>query len=169
MEFRKATLSDANSILEIIRQAQAFLKSQGINQWQNNYPTMETIQKDIRDQIGYVLVKDGIILGTVAVSFDGEKTYDKIYEGEWKTNQPFAVVHRIAVREEYKGQGLSSFILNQIEAMCMERGVYSIKVDTHEENYSMQKSLQKCGFEYCGVIYLADQSKRIAFEKVLNK
>lgn len=169
MEFRKATLSDANSILEIIRQAQAFLKSQGVNQWQNNYPTMETIQKDIRDQIGYVLVKDGIILGTVAVSFDGEKTYDKIYEGEWKTNQPFAVVHRIAVREEYKGQGLSSFILNQIEAMCRERGVYSIKVDTHEENYSMQKSLQKCGFEYCGVIYLADQSKRIAFEKVLNK
>lgn len=168
MEFRKATLSDTSSILEIIRQAQAYLKSQGINQWQNNYPTMETIRKDIENQNSYVLIKDGFILGTVAVSFDGEKTYEKIYEGEWKTNQPYAVVHRIALREEYKGQGLSSVIMDRIEAMCRERGVYSIKVDTHEENLSMQRSLQKCGFEYCGVIYLTDYSKRIAFEKVLN-
>jgi len=169
MEFRKATLSDANCILEIIRQAQAYLKSQGINQWQNNYPNLETIQKDIQEQIGYVLVKDGIVLGTVAVSFDGEKNYDQIYQGEWKSNQAYAVVHRIAVREEYKGQGLSSIIMDRIEEMCRERGVYSIKIDTHEENQSMQNFLKKSGFEYCGIIYLTDQSKRIAFEKILDK
>ncbi|NLP33917.1 MAG: GNAT family N-acetyltransferase [Clostridiales bacterium] len=167
MEFRKSTLADADGILEIIRQAQAYLKSQEIDQWQNNYPDMETIKKDIQDQIGYVLVKDGVILGTVAVSFDGEKTYNRIYEGDWKSNGPYAVVHRIAVREEYKGQGVSSIILDQVERMCMERRVYSIKIDTHEENQSMQKFLYKYGFEYCGVIYLEDQSKRIAFEKII--
>ncbi|HCM13474.1 MAG TPA: GNAT family N-acetyltransferase, partial [Lachnospiraceae bacterium] len=35
MEFRKATMADADGILKIIRQAQAYLKSRGIDQWQN--------------------------------------------------------------------------------------------------------------------------------------
>lgn len=168
MEFRKSTLEDAEGILEIIRQAQAYLKRQGIDQWQNNYPNLETVKKDIQDQNGYVLEDNGILLGTVAVSFDGEKTYDVIYEGEWKSLQPYAVVHRIAVREEYKGQGLSSVMLDRIEEMCMARGVHSIKVDTHEKNGSMQKFLKKKGFAYCGVIYLTDHSKRIAFETVIT-
>lgn len=41
-----------------------------------------------------------------------------------------------------------------------------IKVDTHEENISMQKLLKKNNFKYCGIIYLEDKSKRIAFEKI---
>ena len=168
MEFRKATMADANGILKIIRQAQAYLKSQEIDQWQNNYPNLEAVQKDIQEQIGYVLVKDGFLLGTVAVSFDGERTYDRIYEGEWKSIQPYVVIHRIAVHEEYKGQGLSAVMLERIEEICLKRGVHSIKVDTHEENLSMQKFLEKNGFVYCGVIYLADHSKRIAFEKILD-
>ncbi|MBE5966261.1 MAG: GNAT family N-acetyltransferase [Lachnospiraceae bacterium] len=167
MEFRKATTADADGILKIIRQAQAYLKSRGIDQWQNNYPNLETIQKDIREQIGYVLVKDSLLLGTAAVSFDGESTYDRIYEGEWKSIWPYGVVHRIAVHEEYKGQGLSSVMLERVEEICLEKGVHSIKVDTHEENLSMQKLLEKNGFAYCGVIYLEDHSKRIAFEKIL--
>jgi RimJ/RimL family protein N-acetyltransferase len=58
-------------------------------------------------------------------------------------------------------------MLEQIEEICLERGVHSIKVDTHEENLSMQKLLEKNGFAYCGVIYLEDHSKRIGFEKIL--
>lgn len=33
----------------------------------------------------------------------------------------------------------------------------------------MQRSLIKNGFDYCGVIYLADGSKRVAFENVYNE
>ena len=47
----------------------------------------------------------------------------------------------------------------------MEKGVPSIKVDTHENNIPMQSLLKKNGFEYCGVVYLEDGGKRVAFEK----
>ena len=40
-------------------------------------------------------------------------------------------------------------------------------IDTHEDNQSMQKLLAKNQFSYCGIIYLSDGSKRLAFEKVL--
>ena len=168
MEFRKAVESDVNNIMNIIKQAQAYLKEQGINQWQDNYPNVETISNDIADKNSYVLLKDNNIVATAAVSFDGEKTYDSIYEGEWISNNEYAVIHRIAVDSNYKGLGLSSQIIKNVEQVCLNKGVNSIKVDTHEENISMQKLLKKNKFDYCGIIYLEDRSKRIAFEKILH-
>ncbi|ALB45760.1 MULTISPECIES: GNAT family N-acetyltransferase [Clostridium] len=167
MEFRKAFETDINDIMNIIKQAQSYFKEQGINQWQNNYPNSETIRNDIANKHSYILLKDNNIVATAAVSFDGEKTYDSIYEGEWITNSQYAVIHRIAVDNTYKGLGLSSKIIKNVEELCLSKGVHSIKIDTHEENISMQKLLKKNKFQYCGIIYLEDGNKRIAFERIL--
>ena len=46
MNFRKSTKSDVSKIMEIVKQAQEYFKSQGIDQWQNNYPNDEVINND---------------------------------------------------------------------------------------------------------------------------
>lgn len=167
MYFRKASDKDINRIMEIIKQAQNYLKANGINQWQDNYPNINIIEKDIDRGDGYVLLIDNEVVATLALSFEGEKTYEKIYEGKWITEKEFGVIHRIAVDNKYKGNKLSACILEQIEKLCMDRNIFSIKVDTHEKNESMKKMLINNGFIYCGVIYLENGSKRIAFEKIL--
>ena len=168
MEFRKAIEADTCGIMNIIRQAQDYFKKHVINQWQNNYPNSKTIENDIKNKNSYVLLKDNIIIGTVVASFDLDKNYESIYDGKWMSNHKYIVIHRLAVDSSYKGLGLSSVIINNIERISLNNGVYSIKVDTHKENLSMQKLLKKIGFQYCGIIYLEDKSERIAFEKVLE-
>lgn len=167
MEFRKAVETDVDSIMKIIKQAQDYFKEKGINQWQNNYPNVEVISNDVAEKNSYVLLKNNEVVATAVVSFKGEKTYESIYEGEWISNKEYAVVHRIAVDNNHKGLGLSSQIIKNVEELCIEKDVSSIKVDTHEENLSMQKLLRKNKFEHCGIIYLEDSSPRIAFEKIL--
>ena len=167
MDFRKAVKSDINRIMDIIKQAQDYFREKGIDQWQNNYPNYEVIRNDIEKGYGYVLLKEGKIIGTVAVSFDGEKTYDKIYDGKWISNLDYAVIHRLAIDSNYKGQGLASVIINNIEKICLTRNIHSIRIDTHEDNKSMQRLIDKNGFKYCGIIYLADGSKRLAYEKLI--
>jgi len=167
MDFRKAVKSDINRIMDIIKQAQDYFREKGIDQWQNNYPNYEVIRNDIEKGYGYVLLKEGKIIGTVAVSFDGEKTYDKIYDGKWISNLDYAVIHRLAIDSNYKGQGLASVIINNIEKICLTRNIHSIRIDTHEDNKSMQRLIEKNGFQYCGIIYLEDSSKRLAFEKLI--
>ena len=169
MEFRKAIEADLHSIINIINQAQSYFKERGIDQWQNNYPNSETVKNDIKNENGYVLLKDNIIIGTVVASFDLDKNYDSIYDGKWMSNHKYVVIHRLAVDSSYKGLGLSSVIINNIVKISLGNGIYSIKVDTHRENISMQKLLRKNGFQYCGIIYLGDKSERIAFEKVLDE
>lgn len=167
MQFRKSRVEDVSCIMSIINQAQYYLKSQNIDQWQNNYPDAETIHSDIKDEVSYVLVARDNIISTVVVSFEAEKTYEAIYNGRWLSDDKYAVLHRMAVEERYKGLGLAGEIINNIEEICLEKGVFSIRIDTHEENLSMQKFLKKNKFQYCGLIYLEDNSKRLAFEKII--
>lgn len=165
MNFRKSKKADVKSIMKIINQAQEYLKNQGIDQWQNNYPNEDVINTDISNGESYVLEKDGNIVATSVISFNKEKTYDVIHDGKWLTDGECAVIHRIAVDNTCKGLGVSHKIIEYAEEMCKEKDINSIKVDTHRENLSMQNMLKKNGFKYCGVIYLADGAERVAFEK----
>lgn len=166
MEFRKTIKKDVNNVMKIIKQAQDYFKSQGVDQWQNGYPNEETIENDIKNDESYVLEKDGEIVATTMLTFNGEPTYDSI-QGKWLSNDKYATIHRVAVDNTHKGKGLSSQIIKYVEKNCLDKGIHSIKVDTHEDNTSMQRLLEKNDFKYCGVIYLEDDSKRIAFEKLL--
>ena len=168
MKLTKASEHDIPQIMNIIKKAQNYFKENQINQWQNNYPNTQTIEQDIHNGYSYVLVEDETILATVSISFDGEKNYEKIEDGAWLTNGEYAVIHRLAVKNSQKGKGISSFIIKIIENMCLERGITSIKIDTHKQNTSMQKLLHKNNYQYCGIIYVADQSPRVAYEKVLT-
>lgn len=165
MILKKSVKSDIPRIMDIIKQAQAYFKEQNIDQWQNGYPNEEVINNDIEKEQSYIMIKDNEILATTVISFQKELSYKNIVNGKWLTNEDYGVIHRIAVDNNYKGLGISNKIIKCAEEICLEKGIHSIKVDTHEKNISMQNLLKKNGFKYCGIIYLADGAERIAFEK----
>lgn len=167
--FKLAKAEDGNAILSIIQDAQTYLKTQGIDQWQNNYPNIETINRDIQDNNSYILMEDNVIVGTTALIFGIDPTYNVIHKGRWITNGAYAVIHRIAINLDYHGLGLGTEIIKHAESVCRNKDINSIRVDTHKENKVMQTVLIKNGFVYCGIIYLADGNERMAFEKVLNE
>ena len=164
---RLAQAEDKDSILEIIEGAQAYFKEAGIDQWQNGYPNRETIEEDIKLKKAYVLVENEKVIATAYLSFNDESTYDVIYEGEWISAASYAVIHRVGVASTYKGNGIAGILFEKLTPLCKEKGAKSIKIDTHEDNKSMQRFLEKHGFKYCGIIYLEDGHKRFAYEKLL--
>lgn len=167
-EFRLAKVEDVSAIMAIIQEAQVYLKIQGIDQWQNNYPNIETINRDIESKNSYILLQDNVIVGTLAVIFENDPTYKTIYEGKWINDQEYGVIHRIAIGQDHHGLGLGSQIIKYVELMCKNRNINSIKIDTHKENKAMQTLLIKNEFAYCGIVYLEDGSERRAFQKVLS-
>lgn len=168
MILRNSNKEDLNTIMKIIDEGKEALKNNNVNQWQNGYPNEETVINDINKNESYVLEYNGEIIGTLALSFNGEKTYDKIYEGKWLSENKYAVMHRIAVSKVKGIKNIGSELLKESEAICISRGIKNIKIDTHEENIAMQRLLQKNNYKYCGIIYLLDGNKRIAFEKELQ-
>lgn len=167
IKFLKAEKSDISEIMDIIKVAQKDLKEKGIDQWQNNYPNEEVIEDDIEKNNSYILKKEKNIIGTLALIFDKEETYEKIYEGDWLSYDKYAVIHRIAIDFKYRGTGLASEFLREIEKLVLSKEIYSVKVDTHRNNIVMRNFLMKNGYRECGIIYLYDGAERIAYEKIL--
>lgn len=165
MKLRKSKKNDLERIMEMIRQAQDYFKSNNIDQWQNNYPNNEVIINDIEKGYSYVLERNGEIVASTAVSFNNEENYNKIYKGNWLTNEDYTVIHRGVVDMDFKGKGLFSIVIKEVEKISLSKGIHSIKIDTHKDNLAMQKLIKKNNFKYCGIIYLKDGNERIAFEK----
>jgi len=168
MELRLSEIKDIENIIKIINKGKEKLKNENIDQWQGEYPNKDVIMEDIEKGYSYVLELDGEIIGTAAVSLDGEETYNKIYEGKWISEEPYGVVHRFCVNLDLKLERKGSKLFNKIEELLVTKGIKSIKIDTHEENKSMRKTLLNNGFIYCGIIYVNNGEKRVAYEKIIS-
>lgn len=164
-QFRKATETDVPLIWEILQQAIARRKADGSTQWQNGYPNPETVYNDIAKGVGFVLADGETIIAYSAVLINDEPAYDAI-DGQWLSNSDFVVVHRVAISEDYLGQGLVQKMFGYFEDFALQNNIHSVKVDTNFDNLPMLRIMEKLGYTYCGEV-LINGGPRKAFEKVL--
>lgn len=167
MKIRHTNMSDLPIVMDFIHQAQNYFKEHGIDQWQDGYPNNESILLDIEKNHSYVLEDHGII-ASMYFAIEDDPCYKEI-DGQWLTHTAYAIIHRIVVSEKHKGKNIASYLLQYAIDQCTHKNIQSIRIDTHQDNLSMQKFLSKHGFEYCGIITLESGAKRLAFEKILNK
>ena len=162
MLLRKAKIEEANTSYQCIENARAYHNSMGFVQWHPGYPTLQTIEKDIEAGIGYVFTEDNQVCGYCCIIIGDEPAYHVI-DGAWKTDRPYAVVHRMAFSQNARGKGLSGNAITLIKNFCMENGIEAIRVDTQDENKVMQHILAREGFEYCGLVTF-DGGPKLAYE-----
>ena len=167
MIVEKAEEKDIPDIMKIIDQAKQWFRDHGIDQWQNGYPVASDIEEDIRNQGSYVIRKDDRIIGTCFIKQIVEPTYAVIEDGHWLNDKPYIVIHRTAVDSSCKGKGYASLYVEKSEELARKEGIHNLRADTHADNHSMQRLLEKNGFVRCGVIHIRDGSLRTAYQKVL--
>ena len=164
-DFKKAAIADSSEIWDILQHAIIRRKNDGSNQWQDGYPNLEVINKDIENGIGYVLTQGQNTIGYCAILINDEPEYQKI-EGKWLTNVDFVAFHRVAIAEKYLGKNLSKKIIEFIEDFARKNNIASLKADTNHDNFAMMKIFEKSGFTFCGIVHFRGSPRR-AYEKVL--
>ncbi len=169
MEFRKTNSKEVEEVLKIYKDSSDSLKSENVDQWQEEGPGKKSLLTDMEMEYSYVLADDTGVKGTTALIFDGEVTYDLIFNGNWINEEEYCTIHRFAVSVEDRSKGIASKMMEEIEVLCMNSGVYNIKVDTHEDNFKMRNFLEKNNFVYCGKIFLQNGDLRVAYQKVINE
>ena len=153
----KAALpEDLDAICRIMVQARAQLRGLGLDQWQNGYPNREVWQEDIRLGRAYAAWEDGRIVGAFAFLTEVDPAYEAI-DGEWLTGKlpAYASVHRVCVADGMKGKGIAGQMFAGAGKLAVQRGLPSVRIDTHPGNVPMQHAILKNGFTYCGRVWLA--------------
>ena len=162
MEIRKCTMSDLFRVMTIYESARAFMRDTGnASQWGGTYPGKELISDDIANGRLYTVARGDELLAVFYFNVGEDPTYKEIYEGGWKSDAPYGVIHRIAVAENAHGMGLSRLCFDYCYEQCG-----NLRIDTHRDNIPMQRALAKSGFEYCGIIYLSGTEERLAYQKI---
>ena len=159
MIIRKTKEADLSAIGEIYEGAKRFMRECGNpNQWNGSRPSAESAREDMERGVGYVCEDDGRILAVFMFSTEPDPTYAEIYDGAWLSDAPYGVIHRIAVARH--GLGIAGLCFDYCFRACG-----NLRIDTHRDNRVMQRALEKSGFTYCGIIYLASGDERLAYQK----
>ena len=99
-----------------------------------------------------------------AIQENREKNIAQIQVTEIETEGPLPSPYILRGYDEIS-PGAAKIIID--EGLKLYPKKPSIRMDTHDDNLSMQRFLIKYGFEYCGTIYLENKETRRAYEKIL--
>ncbi len=160
-KMRKARPGDLDNIMALYDIGRQTMRSTGnTEQWVNGYPYRSMIEEDIRLGRSYVYEEGGVLQAVLALIWGEDPTYAHI-DGRWLSDTtPYGTVHRIATRGDVPGLG--SWCIQWCLELCG-----SVRIDTHEDNVPMRKTLEKLGFSYCGTILCDDGTPRRAYQKDL--
>lgn len=159
MKIRKTEWEELKMILPLYEKARAFMAAQGNpHQWGTSRPAVSQIEEDVRQKNSYVCEHEGRIVATFYFGPGPDPTYQVIESGQWLSDHPYSVVHRITSDGSVKGA--ASYCLQ----WALEQSG-NVRIDTHRDNIVMQNLLKKNGFTYCGIIYLEDGDERLAYQK----
>lgn len=159
----RANISDLDTIMDIVRDAQAALRELGIDQWQDGYPSAEVIRGDIESGVGYVYVEDDKVAGYAAIVLTGEVAYKQIDAHEWATDEGYVVVHRLCVGKEFTRRGVALSLMRRAKELAVEAGYGGFRIDTHSGNVRMLSMMDRLGFEYRGIIHY-ESGERLAYD-----
>lgn len=162
---RLAKEEDLIRILEIYKIARNFMKENGNpTQWGEHFPSKELLEEDIEKQHLYVITNEvneddteESIHGVFAFIVGEDETYKIIEDGAWISREIYGTIHRLA------SSGAKGGIFKECIDFCKKQ-INHLRVDTHHDNKKMQYLISKHGFKECGIIYVKDGSRRIAYE-----
>lgn len=173
VQCRCADSNDIPQIMEIVEYAKKSLKKHKVDQWQGDYPRESDYSEDIKAGRCFVITSGGIIGAVFSIGFEHETDYDGITDGKWSSNAEYGTIHRAAVAKEFRGTGLSAYIIKNAVDICENNNIRYLRSDTHKKNKAMQNLLRENGFKYRGNITVSSEpghdAERQAFERKIKK
>ena len=164
-------IADSSHLTEIIRISLACRKkmnAEGIFQWNEDYPTENEFEDDIKNKELHILKPKGNIIGTITFG----KTKDEVYKDvRWIVEDGNSFyVHRLMIDPNYQGQGYAKQLMQFVEQKAFDKKLWSIRLDTFSKNRSNQQLYQDLGYVRLPYsVYFPSQSKDpfYCYEKVL--
>ena len=165
---RKAEVNDIPQIKKITEACAKHMIAAGIYQWNENYPSLEVLTKDVTAKTVYVYLDQKEIIATVMFSMEMDDFYTEV---NWLTpNTKQLYVHRLAVHPASQGHGIARRLMDFGEAIAKENHCLSVRLDTFSQNPRNNRFYQARQYQQVGQVFFAQKSEFpfYCYEKVLS-
>ncbi len=161
--FRRARATDFGAVCRLFDDAVAALHRQGIDQWDDVYPSRRLLRSDIRKRHMYLLTMDGEIVSAVVINKALHPLYDM---ATWSPGR-FRIVHRLCVDPAKQARGIGEKTMRHVEQLLAGKGVHCIRLDAFMENPMAMRLYGSLGYVQTGAVIFR-KGDFMLFEKVLT-
>ncbi|HET6769170.1 MAG TPA: GNAT family N-acetyltransferase [Chitinophagaceae bacterium] len=143
-------LADVHKILSLYESARTLQTQKGMVVW----PPFERpfIEKEINERRQWKLVIDDIIACNWAHTFEDKEIWEEKEKGD------AIYIHRIATNPIFRGNRYIDKIVKWAKEYAMQNGKLFVRLDTLGKNTRLIEHYQSAGFQFLGMVELADTS-----------
>lgn len=144
MIIRSAGHDDLDAVLDLFREATAWLAAKGVDQWQWE-PRIEQVRSDIEQGNVFVGEDDkGRIIATVTVDTFADPDF-------WRPeDDPSSAlyVHRMIVTRDHANQGLGNELTQWVEQFAAALGYDYVRLDCYRSNTGLHRYYKTHGWTH---------------------
>ena len=139
---RQATPRDAATVLDVLREAAAWLEHSGMGMWRDNELLPANITADVDGGAYFIAECDGAATGVVKFQLE-----DRLFWPDVPQNES-AFVHRLAVRRRFAGSGISSALLGWAVERARSLGRDFLRLDCEASRLRLRAVYEQFGFRH---------------------
>ncbi|PDZ10654.1 GNAT family N-acetyltransferase [Bacillus pseudomycoides] len=170
LKITKGTLNLLDKLDDMYEQCKTDLLQKQIYQWDDSYPTRETISYHLENNELYCLCKDDSIVGAVILNEWQSPEYTLI---DWsKTEGRFLIVHSFVIHPVAQGKGYSKELLSFWENEAQQKNYTGIRLDAFTGNPVSLRLYETNNYICRGAVYFPSKPKPYnwynCYEKILD-
>lgn len=146
-------MTEIDAIVQLTKACGQHMRNNGIDQWDEEYPTRDIIENDVKTGTLFAYREEDEIVGIVVLNESQDEEYKEI---DWSTNDSDRniVVHRLAVHPSQQGKGIGKKLMDFAEQWAKSHNYDAIRLDTYSQNMRNQKFYMKRGYTDLGSVFL---------------
>lgn len=165
LQIRLAALADVPAIADLLSACVAAMRAEGIDQWDEIYPTAAIIRNDVATETMYAAwLGPTALAGAVVLNDHQDPEYEEV---PWTLHgERVGVVHRLMVDPRLQGRGLAGQLMRFIERRAAGIGYDVLRLDAFTLNPRALRLYERLGYYDAGAMRLRKGIFR-GFEKRL--
>jgi GNAT superfamily N-acetyltransferase len=162
----KATIEELSEIMDLYLDCTKKMNADGLFNWNETYPGVETITADIESEALYVYRQESL-KGAMALNQSQPAEYKKI---EWECKLPeFLIIKRLAIDPAYQRQGIAFEMMAFAELFAAEQHFTSIRLDVYSSSQPARLLYRKLHYKEIAEFHFPGiDLPFIAMEKVIT-
>lgn len=137
---RQATAADAPVIEDLLREASRWVDALGVVMWDEGELDSVRIAREVDAGQFYVAEVDGVVAGAIRFQLE-----DRLFWPDLE-QQDSAFVHRLVVARAFKGQGISTALLEWAVGHARQLGKGYLRLDCDADRAKLRALYERFGF-----------------------
>lgn len=137
-------------VVEVLRRCTQSMIEQGIYQWDDLYPNVQSVYDDAESRSLFVAWEGEVCVGSVCLN---ECEPDEYRLVPWQCDSSHVLVaHRLCVDPAWQGHGIAHQLMNFIERLARTEGYKCIHLDAYLGNPRALRLYERRGYQRVGTV-----------------